>query len=106
MSWNARKIHIAVYNESHQLGLMMYNILVVGTVLVAIQQTIAELSLDAVFALSAIMIEWVGISGTIILFVPKIYGHVADKKKGTSSTPYGRSGRTSKTPTSGAHTAT
>eukprot|EP01127_Copromyxa_protea_P014637 TRINITY_DN411_c0_g1_i4.p1 TRINITY_DN411_c0_g1~~TRINITY_DN411_c0_g1_i4.p1 ORF type:complete len:592 (+),score=97.65 TRINITY_DN411_c0_g1_i4:394-2169(+) len=80
ISWLSRKIYIEVYNESQQLGLMMYNVLVVGTILVSLLQTI-ELSLEAQFALEAVLITWIGISGIVILFLPKLYGKIRNDKK-------------------------
>jgi len=80
LSWLSRKIRAEIYNESKSLALIFYNLLVIGTILVSLLQTI-ELSLEAQFALEAVLITWIAYSGIVILFLPKIYKQARSESK-------------------------
>jgi len=83
ISWKIRKIQSKLFNESKHIGFMMYNLLVFGTILVAILFAIT-LGVEAYNAIASVLICWIAYSSLIVTFATKMYSGVTEAQKSSS----------------------
>ena len=74
-AWETRKVRVAVLNDSKEIGICVYNIMIMSFVSVPIYRLLPLQQMDVSFGVISISVYVCAITTLLLVFGPKVWAH-------------------------------